>query len=641
MLDKYFAPKGEIAKYLGAAYEFRPTQLELATKVGQVLSAKRHFISEAGTGTGKTMAYLIPAIIRAKLAGEVILISTGTKNLQEQIIQKDLPFIRKVLGFPFKAVALKGRSNYACIEKLKTAQNGILLQADEVSQFHKIVEWVSETETGDVNEFAAIEQIPFWRSINANAEKCTGRECPSYENCFLTKAKVAAQNAGVVIVNHHLFFADLSIRQTGETSVLPDYSAVIFDEAHEVEKVAREFLGLRFDEYILEVLLELIEELPINDVQIAKQLVQSAKRAKSNTKALFSFFPEENSEIPLYFFTLRGEKTDAHFRVERIKNELLTITSLIQANDVDANAVIRTAAQAIQTLDVFLEMPKPNEYVYWIERQGSKSAMRQSPIDVAELLRESLFSKVPCVLTSATVATNKRFGFIARRLGVSNPETGLYQTPFDYETQAQLYIPPNAVDGNSPLFDDYALDEIQRLCRLSNGGVFVLCTSNRAMNYYHANSRNLKMKVLKQGTKSKNKLLDEFKMNGNAVLFATSSFWQGVDVQGHALRTVIIDKLPFQMPNEPIIKAICKKIDDNGGSSFLDYSLPQAIITLKQGVGRLIRSKSDTGVVALLDGRLRSKSYGGTFLNSLPPMRMTSSLADLRWATSDAKTGRR
>ncbi len=645
-MEEIFGKTGLIAKH-HKAYEYRSGQIKMAEAVLRAFEEKKHLIVEAGTGTGKTMAYLVPAIAAALASNKRVVISTGTKNLQEQLMEKDIPFLQKIMPKKFTAAYMKGRSNYACLYRIKRAENQPILEGlDEMDHFEEVRHWSRESETGDRAELTNLpENISFWSRINAKSETCLGQKCPDYEACFITKMRERADEADIVIVNHHLFFADLNIRGNEYGKVLPDYGAVIFDEAHLIEDIAADYFGFQISSFQMDELARDAAILPVTDAIAARDLTKISAKITGLADQFWVRFTQVRAQdgrfplIPGAFAqrTHSGEVQptplgEAYFALETALERLETALDVFAEKMTEADSLVRRVRQTRFDLEFIVTQAEKN-YVYWLEKRGKGMFLRASPIDVSTLLQDKLFDKVETVvLTSATLSTNGKFDFIKDRLGLepSKTESLLAPSAFNYEKQAIIYIPKAMPDPRAPEYTQIAANEIVKLLQITQGRAFVLATSNFSMNsLYELVSMRVNFPCLVQGSMSKAGLLDRFRQTPNAVLFATSSFWQGVDVRGEQLSCVIIDKLPFAVPTDPIVAARTRFIDENGGKSFFDYSVPQAVITLKQGIGRLIRSKTDKGVIALLDTRLRTKSYGRDFLNSLPRTRITGDLKDV------------
>ena len=592
-------------------YEFRPSQVRMAEAVHEALESQNHVIIEAGTGTGKTLAYLLPALAY----GRRILVSTGTKTLQDQIFYKDIPLLEKLLERPIRAAYLKGRNNYLCRLKLETAQTDGLFTPRELPAFQSILDWAQETETGDRAELGTIgDDSELWSRLDARRDRCLGTKCKDYDRCFLTLVRQKAMEADIVVVNHHLFFADLAIRKTDVGGILPDYSAVIFDEAHDLEDVATEYFGFHVSNYRLA---EFIHD--------ARKLELDADLVSRATERFFSGFAiMREGRHPITHLdgigALIAELRSARAAFKEKKD-------FSGANE----AMARRAGEIADELEVFQTGTLEN-YVSWIERRGRGIFLEACPIDVSGMLQESLFSRVPsCVLTSATLTVAESFGYIRTRLGLNDSQELSLSTEFNIRKQALLYIPKGMPDYRHPSYLDRAADEIRSILRASHGRAFVLFTSYRQMEtMFERLASELPYPCMVQGKGGgKSRLLEEFKVTRNGVLFATASFWQGVDVKGEALSAVIIDKLPFQVPSDPLVAARSAHIEREGGNAFSEYQVPTAILRLKQGFGRLIRSATDRGILAILDNRLSTKSYGKLFMASLPDYEVTENSADL------------
>jgi ATP-dependent DNA helicase DinG len=643
-MEEIFGPDGLIAR-AHPEYEYRPGQIEMAEAVLRAFEEKRHLIVEAGTGTGKTLAYLVPAIAAATARGGRVIISTGTKNLQEQLMEKDIPFLQKVLPRKFTAAYMKGRSNYACMQRIRRAENSPVLDGlDELDYFDEVRQWSRESQTGDRAELTGLpENLSFWRHIDARSEICVGQKCPDYDACFITRMRARAMDADIVIVNHHLFFADLALRNSEYGQVLPDYSAVIFDEAHQIEDVAAEYFGAQVSSYQLEDLVRDLSQLPITNVDVNKELTRIAARLTRFADNFWMGFREgrgEEGRAPILPGTFARKRTDgeveatplgeAYLSLDGALDRMETTLDALSEQPLEVENLLRRIRQARFDLQ-FIVSGDDKHFVYWMERRGRGLFLRASPIDVSGLLQDKLFEKVETVvMTSATLASAGNFNFIRERLGLAEADDLVAPSSYDYGRQAVLYLPQRMPDPRSPQFADAAAEEVVNILNATDGRAFVLSTSFAGMKaLYERVAGRVDFPCFLQGTASKAGLLEKFRETPNAVLFATSSFWQGVDVRGEQLSCVIIDKLPFAVPSDPVVAARQRYIDDQGGSSFYEYSVPQAIISLKQGLGRLIRGATDRGVLAVLDPRLKTKAYGRLFLESLPPCRVTSNIEEL------------
>ncbi|HEX8283589.1 MAG TPA: ATP-dependent DNA helicase [Pyrinomonadaceae bacterium] len=657
-MEEIFGPGGLIAR-AHPEYEFRPGQVQMAEAVLRAFEERRHLLVEAGTGTGKTLAYLVPAIAAAAARGGRVVVSTGTKNLQEQLMEKDIPFLQRVLPRKFSAAYMKGRSNYVCLSRVKRAETSPILDGlDDVDHFNTVRRWSRDSASGDRAELTELpENLTFWRHIDARSEICTGQKCADYDACYITRMRQRASDADIIIVNHHLFFADLALRGGEYGQVIPDYSAVIFDEAHQVEDVAAEYFGAQVSNFQLEDMLRDLQMLPITDSGINRELTRAANRVARFAEQFWMGFAREarsdEGRYPLApgTFARKGrngeiEATplgDAYLGVDGALGRLETTLDALREKPPEVENLVRRIRETRFNLE-FIVAGDDKRYVYWVERRGRGTFLRASPIDVSTLLQDKLFDRVETVvLTSATLASAGSFDFIKQRLGLApsaEDEDGAVESReektdelvatsgYNYEEQAVLYLPARMPDPRSAGWAERAAAEVTELLNISRGRAFVLSTSLSGMRaLYDRVAPEVEFPCFVQGSMAKAGLLEKFRTTPGAVLFATASFWQGVDVRGEQLSCVIIDKLPFAVPTDPVVAARQRFIEQQGGSSFYEYSVPQAIITLKQGLGRLIRSATDRGLLAVLDPRLRTASYGRLFLQSLPPCRVTSSLA--------------
>jgi len=616
------------------AYEFRRGQLQMAEAVEQALSEKRHLIVEAGTGTGKTLAYLLPVIRSAKR----VIISTGTKTLQEQLFHKDLPFLQEHLG-ELRVCYMKGRANYLCRKKLyDLTDQPVLSGLGEINQFKIISEWEKTTITGDRAELAEMpESSQLWSKLDARTDRCIGAKCQQFDRCFITEMRRKAAESDIIVVNHHLFCADLAIKAAmdrgPDSGVLPDAGVVVFDEAHELEDVATDYFGVSVSNVRVEELLRDVEQtLRRANLPLAQALAASA-RVRERSQFFFSLLPPGDGR---FAFDNRAEFLEENGdEYIGLLNTLLHLYNELQAVP-DKPDEVHNLCRRVEELRVqlgFVMESNQKNTVFWIERRGGRSAQRNvflqaTPITVSDILRQTLFDHLEtAVLTSATLAVGGGFDYIRGRLGLEHAREMIVPSHFDYPSQALLYVPPDLPDPREPQFVEKASQRVRQLLEISRGRAFCLFTSHSFMNQlYERLLGELEFPMLLQGSAPKNALLEEFRMTPNCVLFATSSFWQGVDVQGEQLSCVIIDRLPFAVPNDPVVAARIKAIDENGGNAFFEYQVPSAVISLKQGFGRLIRSLQDRGLLCLLDNRILKKQYGRVFLNSLPEYARTTDI---------------
>jgi len=652
-LYQFFAPGGLLSK-THPAYEFRRGQLQMAQAVEEALEERRHLIVEAGTGTGKTLAYLLPVI----RSGKRVIISTGTKNLQEQLFFKDVPALEKAL-FPegdrrLSVSYMKGRNNYLCRKKLfDLTDQPVLSGLEEIEHYRAIAAWEKTTKSGDRAELAELpEASAVWHKLDARADTCLGQKCKEYDRCFITEMRRKAAESDIVIVNHHLFFADLAIKLEAEgapdAGVLPEAGAVIFDEAHELEDIAGNYFGISVSNLRMDELTRDVEHLMQREKLYTPQISGAIQSVRERSQLFFSLLPASEGRFAFdsrrEFLEENGEEFIA---LNQSLNRLGAELEQMPQKPEEVFAISRRAQQLQVQLRFVMENEDPNT-VFWIERRGFRGAggprrkssaelpaagrnnvfLQATPIEVGQILRECLWSKLEtAVLTSATLAVGGGFEYIKQRLGLDHAHELVVPSHFDYESQAILYVPPNLPDPRTPQFAAEATGVIRRLLEITRGRAFVLFTSYAQMNdIYERLLGVLDYPMLKQGDAPKSALLEEFRLTPNAVLFGTSSFWQGVDVQGEQLSCVIIDRLPFAVPSDPVVAARVKAIDASGGNAFFDYQVPSAVITLKQGFGRLIRSLHDRGLLVLLDNRILKKQYGRIFVESLPKYSRTTDM---------------
>jgi ATP-dependent DNA helicase DinG len=601
----------------------------MADAVEEALSERKHLIVEAGTGTGKTLAYLVPAI----LSGRRIVVSTGTKNLQEQLFFKDIPFLQKHFDRPLKVCYMKGRNNYACRQKIYDAEKEPILSGlEEVADFEIIREWEKTTTSGDRTEIRRLpETSSVWPKLDARRELCTGQQCPQFERCFITWMHQRAAESDIIIVNHHLFFADLAVKEAEYGSIIPDYAAVVFDEAHEVEDVAGLYFGVAVSNYQLHDLRREVASLARRKGFGSEELDKILNILEERVERFFALFGDSEGRIGFQGHEAFLENHEDDYRdLLRTLEIIGAHLQLIKDAPEEVIPLYRRARELSDALQFWMESGN-RAFVYWIEKRGRGCFLQATPIDVSSLLTDRLFDKVDTViLTSATLAVAGDFEYTQRRLGLHQTRTLIEPGQFEYRKQALLYVPQHLPDPRSPAFPATAAEEILRIIELSKGRAFVLFTSYQQMRLiYDRISFETEYPTLLQGTGPRNALLEEFRKTPNCVLFATASFWQGVDVPGEQLSCVIIDKLPFAVPSDPVVEARIRTIREEGGNPFYQYQIPQAALALKQGFGRLIRSRSDRGVLALLDSRITKQRYGQVFFDSLPDYTFTTERSDV------------
>jgi len=670
-LHEFFAPGGILARS-SLPFEYRTGQLQMAKAVELALNERRHLIVEAGTGTGKTLAYLLPAL----RTGQRIIVSTGTKALQDQLFFRDVPFLETLIG-DLRVCYMKGRANYLCRHKLVSLRNQPILSGlEEIDQYRQIAEWEQTTETGDRAELSGMpESSALWAKLDARTEACLGSSCPDYRRCFITEMRRKALESDIIIVNHHLFFADLSVkREAGgapDAGILPEAAAVVFDEAHELEDVASSYFGLSVSNIRFEELARDTDSL-LRGKQGAANLPALTQQLRDRARIFFAGLPMTgDGRQPFtereHFLEANSDLYDSvRATLQRLEAEMDALTSVEEAPG------LRKRVSRLRSEFEFLLESNASNMVYWMERRVHQFAERSgvlkghdfsraendhkkgrtlapegrfsstrnasrttflqaTPIDISELLHELVFDQIPTVvLTSATLTVQGGFEHIRKRLGLAEARELVVPSHFKYGEQAILYLPPEMPDPRDAEFPEAAARCIQRVLEITKGRAFCLFTSYAQMRaLYERLAPVLDFPILLHGTAPRKALLEQFRSTPNAVLFGTSSFWQGVDVQGEALSCVIIDRLPFAVPSDPVIQARMKAIEEAGGKPFSDYQVPSAVLTLKQGFGRLIRSLEDRGVLVLLDPRIRKQRYGQTFLASLPPYRMTATITDV------------
>jgi ATP-dependent DNA helicase DinG len=640
-----FERDGALARSL-PAYEPRESQATMAAAVAEVFEHGGVLLAEAGTGTGKTLAYLVPAI----LSRQRVLVSTGTKNLQEQIFFKDVPALRAALNVPFTATCMKGRGNYLCLHRLDQLQTGTNPAAHDVF-LPMIADWAGHTETGDRAELDDLpEDLPFWKEVSAAAETCLGSECPRFDECFVTRMRQRAAASDVVIVNHHLLCADAAVRQNAYGEVIPAVTHAIIDEAHQLEDVATQYFGYGISTYRVEDYARDVERFAASAAageqsdrdEIHKRIDRLRDHAQSFfTEVAFAhrstdrFRGEER--VRATESTL-GETREAAAYLAGALDALEATLALLKpppdedeaAPDAadDAASLARRAGEIRHDLRFLLRAGDP-DYVFFVEFRGKGIFLRASPIDVSKIVRELLFERMrTTVLTSATLTVDGGFEYIRGRLGIRAAGEVRLPSEFDFRRQTILYLPPRMPDPRDTNFAAAAGRQVIEILRRTRGRAFVLFTSYATLRVVQEIAEMaLDYPILVQGTAPRTHLLKQFRDTPHSVLLATASFWQGVDVVGDALSCVIVDKLPFASPADPITAARIDAIRVRGGEPFGEYQVPLAILTLQQGLGRLIRHRQDRGVLAVLDPRLRTKGYGRRFIASLPPAPLVHDLA--------------
>jgi ATP-dependent DNA helicase DinG len=639
-MRQVFGPGGLLERSMIGGYEHRAAQLEMAEMVHDAFQTRHHAIVEAGTGTGKTLAYLLPAIC----SGRRVVISTATKSLQEQLYQKDIPFLKKHFAPQLKVAVMKGRANFLCRAKLQQMANSPMLKGmEELDAFPQMREWAKLTETGDRAELTFLpDDSDLWARLDARRDTCTGQKCADFNECFVTAMHARAREADIIIVNHHLFFADLALKHDDFGSILPEYSAVVFDEAHEIEDVASDYFGRQISNYRFEELAGDADQ----TLRILKlgspALLRRTQRIRERSRAFFESFPPRDGRFPFS----RAEREafieqhhEAYTGLTDALKSLETEFAALTQKPEELTRLGRRSFELRQELSFLFESNERN-FVYWYERRNKGVFLAATPIDVSQILRERLFEQFDTVvLTSATLTVGNRFDYIRQRLGLDHAKERTLPPEFHYGQQALFYLPQRMPDVRDAGFASRAADEILRLLELSEGRAFCLFTSYTQMkDLYERVSARSPYPLMLQGTAPRSALLERFKITPNAVLFATASFWQGVDVPGEQLSCVIVDRLPFAVPSDPIVAARVNALNEEGRNAFAEYQVPQAVLALKQGFGRLIRAKTDRGVLSLLDNRIQRMAYGKIFMESLPKYATTKELSEVERFLGAAKT---
>ncbi|NKC13520.1 MAG: ATP-dependent DNA helicase [Gammaproteobacteria bacterium] len=598
----------------------------MAAAVARAIDTRATLICETGTGTGKTIAYLLPALA----SGARVIISTGTRNLQDQLFDKDLPLVRLVLGQPVKVVLLKGRANYLCLHRLHVAQGQGVTDPLLATHLQRIREWAGITQAGDMAELPGIpEDALVQRLVTSSADNCLGQECAHFDECHVVKARRAAMEAHIVVVNHHLFFADMALRDEGVGELLPSADCVIFDEAHQLPEVATRFFGESLSAGQLRELADDAERAVAEgggDSGACAKATRALREAIAVTRLRLAEDMqgswEQSKDLPAI--------QDA---MQRLAAALEGLIETVQTDDGggELSACLRRAIDARGRLRLLSE-DCPDNTVRWVEAHPRGFSWRSAPLEVDELFANHMRAHPSAwIFTSATLAIGDSFAHFASRMGIAADETVVFPSPFDYDQQALCYLPAPLPEPREQHHTEALIEAVVPVLEESEGRAFLLFTSRRAMAEAATLLRGRTgFPMLVQGDESKAELIRRFVELGNALLLATASFWEGVDVRGDALSCVIIDKLPFAAPDDPVLEARLRTMKANGRDPFHEHQLPQAAIALKQGVGRLIRSRTDTGVLVLGDPRIVTKGYGKSFMRALPPMSRTRSFADVR-----------
>jgi ATP-dependent DNA helicase DinG len=632
-------PDGPLAQRI-ANFSARNSQQDMAAHIEQVLADQSILVAESGTGTGKTFAYLVPAL----LSGRKVLISTGTRNLQDQLFHRDLPMVRDALALPVTTALLKGRANYLCLHRLERAEleahfsnrretgeaRGAGLHKN--SHMQCVREWGARTRSGDISELVEVpEDSDIWPRVTSTPDNCLGSNCERYNDCFVNQARRDALGADVLVVNHHLFFADLALREEGFGQLLPGVEAVIFDEAHQLPEIASNFFGQSLSsQQLISLCRDTVTEEIKENSAVAGLQAAAGKLEKSVADLRLNFGVEPQRAAWGALAGRKGFQAALHDTRQRL-TELTNLLDQAAARGTGLAGCFRRASSYLDRLLLFSDNPPPDT-IPWFETGARSFLLRLTPMDVATPFRACMADHPRAwVFTSATLAVDGNFDHFLTQLGLEEVETAVWESPFDYARQTLLYLPQNLPEPAAPDYTERLLEAALPVLEASRGRAFLLFTSHRALKFAADwLPGRIAYPLLVQGTAPRAELLERFRRLGNAVLLGTGSFWEGVDVRGEALSCVIIDKLPFAAPDDPVLQARAAAMQEAGRSPFMDYQLPNAVIALKQGVGRLIRDEQDRGVLMLCDPRLRSKGYGKIFLASLPAMPRTRALADVQ-----------
>ncbi len=651
----FFRPDGVLSKK-HPGYEFRPEQVEMASAVARTIGRGETLLIEAGTGVGKSLAYLYPLILWTKALGKKVAVSTETKTLQKQLIEKDIPFLVSALGVDLRAELCLGANNYLCLLRLdRSGQRELFELKQSVKQYQAILSWSRRTETGIFLELDFTPRFEVAASVQVEPDMCLRRRCPHFSSCFFYRARERAETADLLVMNHYLFFANLAVGG----GALPPFEAVVFDEAHSLEEAATSFLGAEVSQHRIPSLLNHL---------------YSVKTGKGFLPArLQNAFPAQSWEIPFreahdlnesFFSRLedswRGKKTvriRERISADDLSRALINLIDRLKdmkklfADDEgkeEFGGYLHRAGEIVSDLDAISNL-KNEDWVYWFERSGEKRRIRRAlhmaPMEVGEYLREKVWGNyAPVILTSATLSTGGNFNYLRGRLGIEGGNELILASPFDYRSRVVIYTDPRIPDPGPrtrDAYEDRVIEDIEKIVQATEGGAFVLFTSYRVLDkaYEALAPRLSRYRLFRQGEGERYKMLEEFKSRPDSVLFGTTSFWQGVDVPGENLRCVIIAKLPFGVPDEPVFQARIERIREADGDPFHELQLPEAVIMLRQGFGRLIRHRNDYGVVAILDPRVRTKGYGRVFFSSLPSCRSTSDLAEVRAFMKEMRAG--
>ena len=636
-IEQLFAAQGPLARAI-QNFRLRDSQVDMAKAVAQAIEKAEVLIAEAGTGTGKTFAYLVPSL----LWGGKVILSTGTKNLQDQLFQRDIPTVRQALNAPVTVALLKGRSNYLCHFHLgRTIHNNRLTSREDVGYLRSISRFAKTTQTGDKAELSSVpENALLWNLVTSTRDTCLGSECQHYQDCFVMKARREAQQADVVVVNHHLFFADVALKDSGVAELLPTANTVIFDEAHQLPDTASLFFG---ESISTAQVLELCRDVLTEGLAHARDGAKWAETIAPVEKAardLRLTFPQDFVRLAV----TQIAPSSAFFpALEKLRSEFKPLIATLESQAERAEMIAQCRARAMALLDMLDRWSAKAkgedadaENVLWVEAFSMSLHLHQTPLSIAPIFtKQREGTPRAWIFTSATLAVKNSFDYFASQMGLSDEPARTWPSPFDYQQQSLLYVPTGLPDPNASDYTDAVIAAALPVIDAAGGSVFMLCTTLRAVSRVgerlrdEFKERNWTFPLMVQGEGGRTELLDRFREAGNAVLVGSQSFWEGVDVRGDALSVVIIDRLPFAPPDDPVLAARIAAMEKNGLNGFMDYQLPEAIINLKQGSGRLIRDEADRGVLMICDPRLISKQYGRRIWQSLPPFKRTRELTEV------------
>ncbi len=629
-LDKILGPQGSLAGAI-AGFEFRPSQLKLAELVQKALRDKSKAVIEAGTGTGKTMGYLVPIVLSEKKT----VISTGTKNLQEQIYFKDIPLLSRALGREIDAVMMKGRKNYLCLYRHdQHFLRPFLLKKESEDLRTTLQKWISRSEFGDRAELDWLkDEDPLWDSISSTSDQCVGTECMFYEDCFLNRLRQRAAQAQLIIVNHHLFFADLIVKKEGFGEIIPRFQAVVFDEAHTLEDIATTYFGKSLStNQLMDLVNDVEKEIADLPNQEKKKVRRHLEWIKAGAEHLWDLLREGEEKSRLVEESLEGLEKGACLEIKKGLDFIHGKSGFTEEDRPALQSLANRAHDLRQSMDSILGSSTA-DWLRWYERRKKTVVLHASPLDISQSMKDLLYEKAGAlVFTSATLSTHGHFEYFRSRMGLlESILEGVYPSHFDFEHNALFYVPTDLPPPTDPFFTTKASQRVLEILEITAGRALVLFTSHHNLNVVHRLLQGrIPYTLFKQGDAPKSVLLEKFRTDTHSVLLATGSFWQGVDVPGEALSCLIVDKLPFDSPGDPLVAARIDRIRSQGGNPFMDYQLPAAIIALKQGLGRLIRNSEDRGVLSVLDVRMMTSRYGRFFLESLPRMPLTHDLQAIR-----------